>query len=84
MAMKEERTAERQRYRLARTLESYLRQMMGCFTRYQAEWYSRLEASSYARALQGEPLRRFAHFTWHQIVAGQLPFESHFRARRLE
>ena len=78
--MKEELTAERERYRLARTLESYVRQLMmyvGCNT----DSYSSLEASSYASTLQGEPVRCFAHFTRHQIVASQLPLESHFRVR---
>ena len=80
MALKEKRTAERKRYRLARTLESYVRQLM-MYVRYNTESYSSLEASSYAGALQGEPIRCFAHFAWHQIVGGGLPLESHFRMR---
>ena len=48
------------------------------YARCHAEWHSRLEASLYAGALQGEPVRCFAHFARHQIVAGQLPLESHF------
>ena len=48
--------------------------------RCHAGWSSCLETSSYARALQGEPLRCFAHFAGRQIVASQLPLESYFRA----
>lgn len=66
-----ELTAMTMRYRLARTLESYLRQVMD---------ESRLETSSYPRALQGEPVRCFAYFARDQIVAGQLPLEGHFGA----
>ena len=78
--MKEGLTAERKRYRLARTLESYVRQLMMC-VRCDTESYSSLEASSYSGALQGEPVRCFAHFARHQIVARRLPLESHFRVR---
>jgi hypothetical protein len=67
--MKEELTAERKRYRLAGTLGSYVRQIMRVYVRCSAQGYSSLEASSYAGALQGEPVRCFAHFAWHQIVA---------------
>ena len=80
MAMKEELTAERKRYRLARTLESYVRQLV-MYVCCDTESYSSLEASSYAGALQGEPVRCFAHFARHQIVPGQLPLESHFCMR---
>ena len=83
MATKEERTAERKRYRLARTLESYVRQLM-MYVRCNTESYSSLEASSYTGALQGEPVRCFAHFARHQIVASRLPLESHFRVRGFE
>ena len=72
MAMKGELTAERERYRLARTLESYVRQLM-MYVRYNTESYSSLEASSYAGALQGEPVRCFAHFERQQIVTRHLP-----------
>ena len=51
------------------------------YARCHAESYSGLEASSYAGALQGEPVRCFAHFARHQIVTRQLPLESHFRVR---
>ncbi len=78
--MKEGRTAEWKRYRLARTLESYVRQLM-MYVRCSTESYSSLEASSYAGALQGEPVRCFAHFARHQIVARRLPLESDFRVR---
>ena len=79
--MKEEQTAERQRCRLARTLGSYVRQIMRVYAQCNAQAYSSLEASSYAGALQGEPVRRFAHFARHQIVTRRLQLESHFRAR---
>jgi hypothetical protein len=49
----------------------------GVFVRCHAQWDSRLEASSYACTLQGEPLTCFAHFAWHKIVTGRLPFERH-------
>lgn len=80
MAMKEALTAERKRYRLARTLESYVRQLM-MYVRCDTESYSSLEASSYSSALQGEPVRCFAHFARQQIVGRRLPLESHFRVR---
>ena len=76
--MKRERTAGQKRYRLARTFESYVRQLM-MYMRCDTESYSSLETSSYPGTLQGEPIRCFAHFAWHQIVAGRLPLESHFR-----
>jgi hypothetical protein len=44
----------------------------------RAGWCSRVETSSYTRALQGEPVRRFTHFARQQIVACQLPFEGDF------
>jgi hypothetical protein len=34
-----------------------------------------LQASSYASALQGEPLGGFTHLAGHETVAGELPFE---------
>jgi hypothetical protein len=80
MATKEQLTAVRERYRLARTFRELLAANNEVNAVRHAESESRLETSSYPRALQGEPVRRFAHFAWHQIVAGQLPFESHFRA----
>ena len=76
--MKEGLTAERKQYRLARTFGSYVRQLM-MYVRRDTESYSSLETSSYPGALQGEPVRCFAHFARHQIVARLLPFESHFR-----
>jgi hypothetical protein len=80
MVMKEGLTAERKRYRLARTLGSYVRQLM-MYVRGDAESYSSLETSSYPDALQGEPVRCLAHFARQQIVTRLLPFESDFRAR---
>jgi hypothetical protein len=67
--MKEELTEERKRYRLAGTLGSYVRQIMRVYAQCNAQAYSSLEASSYAGALQGEPVRCFARFARHQIVA---------------
>jgi hypothetical protein len=60
--------------------ESYVRQLV-MYVRCDTESYSSLEASSYAGALQGEPVRCFAHFARHQIVPSQLPLESHFCMR---
>jgi len=77
--MKEELAVERKRYRLARTLESYVQQSL--YVRCNAEWHFSLEASSYAGALQGEPVRCFAHFAWHQIMTCELPLESDFCVR---
>jgi hypothetical protein len=81
--MRQELTAERKRYRLAGTLELCAADNGMCAPCHAGS-HSCLEASLYARALQGEPLRRFAHFARRQIVASQLPLESHFRVRLLE
>ena len=80
----EELTAERKRYRLARTLESYGAAENEVYAACHARWNSCLEASSYARTLQGEPSGRFTDFARRQTVADRLPLESHFRARCLE
>src|SRR5687768_1910760 len=45
---------------------------------------SRLEASSYLRAPQGEPIGRFLDFTGDEIVPAQLPLECHFSATLVE
>jgi hypothetical protein len=81
--MKEELTAERKRYRLAGTLELFAPEN-GVYARCHAGWCSRLETSSYTRALQGEPVRRFTYFARHQIVASQLPFLRYFSVGCLE
>ena len=79
MATKEELTAVRKRYRLAGTFRELVAANNEVDAVRHAESKSRLETSLYPRALQGEPIRSFAHFARHQIVAGKLPFESHFR-----
>ena len=71
--MKEELTAERKRYRLAGTLEAMCARKWGiCAVSRRIVFSS--ETSSYARALQGEPVPGFTHFARHQTVASQLPF----------
>ena len=75
--MKEGQAAERERYRLARTLESYVRQLMMYVRCDRID--SSLEASSYPSALQGEPVPCFAHLIRYQIMTRLLPLESHFR-----
>jgi hypothetical protein len=79
MATKEELTAMRKRYRLARTFRELFAAKWKVDAVRHAESESRLETSSYPRALQGKPIRSFAHFARHQIVAAQLPLESYFR-----
>lgn len=78
--MKEELTAERKRYRLAGTLGAICARKW-VYAGGDDGWCSRLETSSYARTLQGEPVRRFTHFAWHQTVPCQLPFEDDFSVR---
>ena len=78
MATKEELTAVRKWYRLARTFRGLFAANNEVDTVRHAELESRLETSSYPCALQGEPVRRFAHFARHQIMASQLPFERNF------
>jgi hypothetical protein len=82
--MKEKLTAERKRCRLNRTLESYVGQIMKCVLCIVPNGMLVLEASSYARALQGEPVRCFAHFARHKIMTRALPFENYIRVRGLE
>ena len=48
-----------------------------------AEVDSHLETSSYPGAMQGKPLRGFAHIGRHQTMTGELPFESDFGVRGL-
>lgn len=79
METKEGLTAVRTRYRLAGTFRELFAANNEVDAVRLAESESRLETSSYPRALQGEPVRCFAHFAWHQIVAGQLPFENYVR-----
>ena len=45
----------------------------------QRDFY--LQTSSYACALQGEPIRGLTHFAGHQIVTGELPFDGDIRVR---
>src|SRR5215210_5527719 len=63
---------------------SYCAPENGIYARCHAGWFSRLETSSYARALQGKPIRRFTHFTGHQTVSRELPLEGDFCVRCLQ
>lgn len=70
--------AERPRCRWARTLENQVRRMMEMLRvcgRCRAWQEHHLQASSYARALQCEPIGRLAHFAGHEIVTRQLPLQ---------
>src|SRR5882762_1202837 len=58
--------------------ESDIEREVACWSEFS------FEASSYACALQGEPIGCLTHFTGHQIVAGELPFERHFGVCRFE
>ena len=45
---------------------------------------SHVETISYSGALQGEPLRGFAHFAWHEAVSRKLPLQRDISVRCFE
>lgn len=67
-----------------RTLEAMRGRKENAFPEGQWQWCARLEASSYERALQGEPIGRVLHFTGHEIVSAQLPLERNLPAAGFE
>ena len=79
--------AERPRYRWAQTLVNQMRRRMEMMRVYRGchAWEERyLQTSSYAGALQGEPLGCFANFARQKIVTAQLPFQCDLGVRGFE
>lgn len=67
-----------------RTLEAMRGRKENAIVEARCQWCARLEASSYERALQGEPIGSVLHFTGHEIVSAQLPLERNVRAAGFE
>lgn len=67
-----------------RTLEAMRGRKENAFVEARCQWCAQLEASSYERALQGEPIGRVLHFTGHKIVSAQLPPERNLCAAGFE
>ena len=79
--------AERPRYRWALTLVNQVRRMTGLmrfYRNHRAKEEHHLQASSYAGALQYEPVGRFADFARQKIVTSELPFQGDLDARDFE
>ena len=79
--------AEQPRYRWARTLVNQVRrrmEMMRVYKSCHAREEHYLQTSSYAGALQGEPVGCFAYFAREKIVTAQVPFQSDVGVRGFE